>query len=404
MPSTTAVSFPGAQGQALAGRLVRPANEPRAWALFAHCFTCGKDLRGARRISESLAERGVAVLRFDFTGLGESEGDFADGTFSGDVADLVAAADWLRREHAAPRLLVGHSLGGAAALAAAPQIPETKALATIGAPADPAHVKHLLKDAEADLAAKGEAEVVLAGRRFTLRQGFVDDLTRQRLPEGLADLRRALLVLHAPLDQVVGVDNARRLFQAAKHPKSFVSLDGADHLLSRPADAHYAGDLIAAWASRYVEDAPTAPAPVPHGAVEVHGTRARYRTDVRVGPHLLLADEPRKMGGTDLGPGPYDYLLAGLGACTSMTLRMYADRKGWPLDEVRVRLSHRKVHAKDCEDCESTTGRIEEITRELQLEGDLDAEQRERLVEIADRCPVHRTLEGEIKVRTTAVD
>lgn len=399
MPIRT--TFAGSTGEALAAVIERPPGRPKAWALFAHCFTCSKDLHAARRISQSLAARGYGVLRFDFTGLGESEGDFADTHFSSNVADLVAAVDHLRNEHEAPRLLIGHSLGGAAVLAAAAHAPEAACVVTIGAPFDPAHVRKLIDKAAPDLSERGEAEVVLAGRRFRIKQQFVDDLEAQNQPEKIAALKKALLVLHAPGDTIVGVDNARQIFVAAKHPKSFVSLDNADHLLSRRKDADYVGELVATWAARYLPDSNEAP--LPHGAVTVEGGPSGFANSVHAGQHTLLADEPKTIpGGTDTGPSPYELLLAGLGACTSMTLRMYADRKKWPLDGVHVHLSHQKIHAKDCEDCETTEGRIDEIKRTVTIKGDLDEAQRTRLLEIADRCPVHRTLEGEIKIRTSA--
>jgi putative redox protein len=397
------VSFPGAAGNTLSGRLHLPPGEPAAYAVFAHCFTCGKDVHAAVRISAALAERGIATLRFDFTGLGESEGDFADTTFSGNVKDLVAACDWLRKERQAPRLLVGHSLGGAAVIAAAPGVPEVRAVATIGAPADPAHVRALLRPAVPELEARGEAEVSIAGRPFRIKKELLDDLARQESGAALAALGRALLILHSPGDTVVDVEQARRLFGAARHPKSFVSLDGADHLLSNREDARWAGGLIAAWAARYV-GAPAEPAlpdeAADGGEVIVRGGPTGFAQEVLAGRHRLAADEPEALGGTDTGPTPYGLLLASLGACTSMTLRMYADRKGWPLEAVTVRLRHDKVHAKDCADCELKEGHIDEIQRVVRVDGPLDDEQRRRLLEIANKCPVHRTLEGEIKVRT----
>lgn len=396
------ITFSGSQGAALAARIERPAASPRGWALFAHCFTCSKDLHAARQISASLAEAGFGVVRFDFTGLGESEGDFADTNFSSNVEDLLAAVASMRARGEAPQILVGHSLGGAAVLAAAGQVPEVAGVATIGAPFDPAHVRKLIDAAAPDLSEAGEAHVVLAGRRFRVKRQLLDDLEAQNQPARIAALRKALLVLHAPLDNVVGIDNARQIFVAAKHPKSFVALDGADHLLTRPADARYAGQVIAAWAARYLPEETTEA--VPHGPVRVTIGETGFACRVEAGRHSLLADEPRSVpGGTDTGPSPYDYLLAGLGACTAMTLRMYAERKQWPLTGVSVALEHRRVHASDCADCESTTGRVDEIERVITLDGPLDDEQRRRILEIADRCPVHRTLENEIKIRTRAV-
>ncbi|MDE2148988.1 MAG: OsmC family protein [Gammaproteobacteria bacterium] len=397
------LEFEGHDGSLLAARMDWPAAAPRACALFAHCFTCGKDIFAASRISAGLAALGIAVLRFDFTGLGMSQGEFANTNFSSNVADLIRAADFLRGKFQAPALLVGHSLGGAAVLAAAGEIPEVRAVATIGAPSEPAHITGAFGDQVDEIRARGELKVQLAGRPFRIQRQFLEDIERTRLRGRVERLGRALLVMHSPRDETVGIDHARRLFEAAKHPKSFVSLDDADHLLRRREDAEYAAQVLAAWASRYLpRDAAEAPA---SGSVEVTETRiGQYTQTVRVGRHALTADEPRSAGGDDAGPSPYDFLLAGLGACTSMTLRMYAQRKQLPLQRVSVRLRHARVHAADCEDCEHSQGQITEITREVVIEGALDDAQRARLLEIADKCPVHRTLTGEIKIRTRLAD
>ncbi len=396
------VRFPGAAGAELAGRLHRPPR-PRAFALFAHCFTCGKDLAAARRIADTLASRGVGVLRFDFTGLGESGGSFTDTTFSSNVDDLLAAARFLGETEAPPALLVGHSLGGAAVLAAAGSLPSVRAVATIGAPADPQHVAHLFDDARDELAATGEAVVRLAGRPFRIAQGFLDDLAEQRQGARLRALGRALLILHAPGDAVVGIDNARRLYQAARHPKSFVSLDGADHLLSRPADARYAAGLVATWAERYLPEPDADARPGDATVVQLAAARG-FAVDIVSAGHGLRADEPRAVGGDDTGPTPYGLLNAALGACTAMTLRMYAERKKWPLEDARITLRHRRVHAEDCADCETKTGSVDVIERSIALIGPLDEAQRARLLEIADRCPVHRSLHGEIVVESRLED
>jgi uncharacterized OsmC-like protein/pimeloyl-ACP methyl ester carboxylesterase len=395
--------FLNADGQRLAGLLDLPAGEVRAYALFAHCFTCGKDVHAARRIAAGLTALGIGVLRFDFTGLGSSEGEFANTTFSSNVADLVAAADQLRKVKRAPAILIGHSLGGAAVLAAAAAVPEARAVVTIAAPSDPAHVTGLIKDRLAQIEAGGEVEVTLAGRPFRIRRSFLEDVAEQKLSERIAALRRALLIFHSPTDDIVGIDNASRIFAAAKHPKSFVSLAGADHLLSRRSDAAYVANVIAAWAERYLEIAPqAADLPEDAGTVIVQETRqGPLQQEIQAGRHRLIADEPVSAGGQDSGPNPYDLLLAALGACTAMTLRLYAERKALPLERVTVRLVHGKIYAADCESCETKEGKIDRIERAIVLEGALDEAQRARLLEIADKCPVHRTLTSEVDIRTT---
>ncbi len=395
------VEFSGSQGATLAARLDTPNTAPRAWAVFAHCFTCSKDTKAAAYIARALAEAGFGVLRFDFTGLGGSGGDFANTHFSSNVEDLVAAADWLREQHGAPTLLIGHSLGGAAVLAAAQRIADCRAVATIGAPFDPAHVTKQFGDDLTIIAEQGQATVRLAGRPFTISRAFLDDLAGQAQAERIHRLKRPLLVLHAPQDTVVDVGNARAIFEAALHPKSFVSLDGADHLLNREDDARFAAQVIAAWAERYLP--PRAPETPVAGDdwvdVEETGTSA-FTVQVRAGRHRWLADEPVAVGGADAGPSPYDLLAAALGACTAMTLRIYAKQKQWPLGQVRVRLRHAKIHAADCEHCETQTGKIDRIERMLEIGGELDDTQRQRLLEIADKCPVHRTLHGEVDIVT----
>lgn len=399
MPSRR-TTFTGSDGTELAGRLELPSGTPTGTAVFAHCFTCGKDSIAAARVSRALAARGIAVLRFDFTGIGGSGGDFASTGFSSNVDDLVLAARHLAETVAPAALLVGHSLGGAAVLAAAARLPGVRAVVTIGAPADPAHVVGLLGPAADTAARDGQAEVVLGGRRFTIRGSLLADLALAHCRRSAAALRRPLLVLHAPGDELVGVDNARTIFDAARHPKSFVAVDGADHLLTRPADAVYVAETIATWAARHLPP-PDARAPG-DGTVVVTGTKDDgLRHAVVAGRHQGVLDEPEPAG-TDLGPTPYDALLAALGGCTAMTVRMYARRKCWPLDEVTVALRHDRIHATDCADCISTEGRIDRIAREITLTGDLDDEQRARLLEIADRCPVHRTLRGEITIETRA--
>lgn len=396
--------FANAQGEKLAALLDRPDGPVRAVALFAHCFTCGKDNKAARLIAHGLTSQGIAVLRFDFTGLGSSEGEFANTTFSSNVDDLVAAADHLRTQIAAPAILIGHSLGGAAVLAAAHRIAEARAVVTIAAPFDPAHVARLFGERVEEIRSKGEVEVTLAGRSFRVRRGLLDDIGEHNLAPRIAELRKALLVFHSPTDETVGIDNASHIFTAAKHPKSFISLAGADHLLRRPSDAAYVAHVIAAWAERYLEMAAPmrAAAEAESGEVFVRETRqGTFQQEIVAGAHRFLADEPVAAGGLDSGPGPYDLLLAALGACTSMTLRLYADRKQLPLTRTRVRLRHSRIYAADCAACETKEGMLDRIDRIINLEGELDAEQRKRLLEIADKCPVHRTLTSEIDIRTS---
>jgi uncharacterized OsmC-like protein/alpha-beta hydrolase superfamily lysophospholipase len=393
--------FPNARGERLAALLDRPPGEPQNYALFAHCFTCGKDVHAAKRVAEALMARGIAVLRFDFTGLGASEGEFANTTFSSNVADLVAAADHLRRTRRAPALLIGHSLGGAAVLAAAGAVPEARAVVTIAAPSDPGHVAGLLRDRLEEIQAQGEVEVAIAGRPFRIRREFLDDIAEQRLTAQIAGLRKALLIFHSPVDQIVGIDNASRIFAAAKHPKSFISLADADHLLSRRTDAVYVANVLAAWAERYLDAAPPPEIEAAVPGVLVTETReGRFQQLVKAGKHRSLADEPVSAGGLDSGPSPYDLLLAALGACTAMTLRLYAERKALPLERVSVALTHARIHAADCETCETEEGMLDRIDRTISLDGNLDDDARRRLLEIADKCPVHRTLTSEVEIRT----
>ena len=399
------LSFPGTSGDQLVARLERPDDGHWATALFAHCFTCSKDLKAVRRISRALVDEGVAVFSFDFTGLGESEGDFADTNFSSNLADLEAACRHLGTILEAPSLLLGHSLGGSAVLAVAQRLPAVKAVATIGAPSDPAHLAEKLERAAPELESEAVAQVSLGGRPFRIRRQLLADLRAQRLHAAITTLGRPLLIFHSPTDAIVGIEHARQIYDAAKHPKSFISLDGADHLLlQNPDDAAFIGRTLAAWMTRYVR--PTEPAVrplagLPHGEVLVEGGLSGFANSVWAGAHHLLADEPVNLGGTDTGPNPYEFLLAALGACTSMTLRMYADRKGWPLEGIRVHLAHGKIHAKDCGDCETKEGRIDRITRDIEVAGPLDDAQRARLLEIADRCPVHRTMHSEVNVVST---
>ena len=400
------VTFSNGRGQTLAGRIDYPVTgKPIGYALYAPCFTCSKNLRAIGHIAKTLAQHGIATLRFDFTGLGESEGDFADTNFTTSVGDFMAATHFLRDNYEAPEIVIGHSLGGAVALAATHDLPKVKAVVTIAAPASPAHIeRHLIGDLER-IHAAGEAEVRLAGRPIVIRDQLLHDIADIDLTGAIGSLGRPLLVLHSPIDNTVGVENAAQIFGAARHPKSFVSLDTADHLISGEADARYVAEVIASWSTRYISgdltshSQPDFVAGAPESVTTVR-TETGFRTDIISNGFALVADEPASVGGGNTGPTPYDYLLTALGSCTSMTLRMYADRKGWPLESAAVRLTHRKIHAADCSICETEKGMIDEIQREITLVGDLDREQRQRLMEIADRCPVHRTMHGEVAIHS----
>jgi uncharacterized OsmC-like protein/esterase/lipase len=399
---TERLTFPGHSGHDLAARLDMPDGPHLATALFAHCFTCSKDIPAARRIAQRLADQGIAVLRFDFTGLGHSQGEFANTTFSSNVDDLKAAAAMLAERGMAPSLLIGHSLGGAAVLKLAPELEGIKAVVTLGAPFDPEHVTHNFGGALDEIAANGKADVNLGGRPVTIGQDFVEDVSAANLKDAIAKSRAALLVMHAPLDAIVGVENATNIFVAAHHPKSFVTLDDADHLITNPDDACYAADVIASWSTRYLKLArPAPPIGTPEGVVRVREADPRgFLQDVYGGSnHHTLADEPLAYGGTNRGMSPYGFLAAALGACTSMTIRLYARRKGWPLKDISLDVSHDKMHAQDS----GTLEKVDAFKRVITLKGKLDDTQRARLLEIADKCPVHKTLERSSEVLTELV-
>lgn len=408
MAGVQKITFTGSKGETLAARMDMPAGLIRATAIFAHCFTCSKDILAAKRIAGELAAKGIAVLRFDFTGLGASEGDFANTNFSSNVGDLVLAADFLRQNYEAPSILVGHSLGGAAVLCAAGRVPEVKAVATIGAPGDAEHVIHNFGASLDEIERDGEATVSLAGRPFKIQKQFIDDVRTQSVEKHIGKMKAALMVLHSPIDQTVGIDNAAKIFTAAKHPKSFVSLDSADHLLSRPEDAAYAAEVIAAWASRFIgADKPVVDSSKWEGVLVAETGEGKFQNYVRSGDHRLLADEPTSVGGLDSGPSPYDFLAIALGACTSMTLRMYANFKKLDIGAVSVTVLHEKIHATDCEECAgevvSKGGKIDQFERRISIEGDVDPALHKKLLEIADKCPVHKTIEGTASVVTKIV-
>ncbi|MBY4891573.1 alpha/beta fold hydrolase [Rhodobacteraceae bacterium N5(2021)] len=398
--STERFTFPGHAGDLLAARLDLPDGPHLATALLAHCFTCGKDIAASRRIAARLNAHGIAVLRFDFTGLGHSDGEFENTSFTSNVTDLIAAADALSERGMAPSLIIGHSLGGAAVLRAAGRIASAKAVVTIGAPFDPAHVTHNFGDALATIVRDGVGDVQLGGRSVRIGRDFVNDVNEEKLAKDIATLGKALLVLHAPRDTIVGVENAAEIFVAAKHPKSFVTLDDADHLITRPADADYAADVIASWAGKYLDlKHPAPPIGAPEGVTRTSEVDPDgFLQDINAGPkHHVHADEPESYGGTDRGMTPYQFLAAGLGACTSMTIRMYARRKKWPLDHVAVDVTHNRVHAQDAG---VEIGPLDQFTRTITLTGTLDDAQRARLMEIADKCPVHRSLEAGAHIKT----
>lgn len=397
------ITFQNSDGNSLSGRIDFPLiGKPRAFVLFAHCFTCSKNLKSVEHISQAFTQEGMAVLRFDFTGLGQSKGDFADTNFTSNLSDLKDAYEYLEENFEAPQIIVGHSLGGAAVLHVAGQLAGVRAVATVGAPSTPTHVAHLLDSGKEELEKNGEAEISIGGRPFRMKKQFLDDLAENENRGNIKNLKKALLVLHSPQDNTVGIESAQEIFVEAMHPKSFVSLDGADHLLMKEEDAKYVGSVIAGWSKRYIEEREDEE--TPEGEVWTRVGEKGYTTEVIAGRHQLIADEPPSVGGQDLGPTPYGYLLSGLGACTAMTLRMYADFKKIPLEEVKVKLTHDKIHKMDGENSESSKGKIDQIKRMVSLKGDLTDEQRKRLIEIADRCPVHKTLEGKPEILTEEVD
>jgi len=395
------VSFTNSNDYELSARLELPVNQhPHTYAIFAHCFTCNKNLTAVRNISRALNMAGIAVLRFDFTGLGDSEGDFADTNFTSNVEDLIAAANYLTENYQTPRILIGHSLGGAAVLCAASKLPEVKAVATIGAPFDPHHVSHLFVDGLDKINTTGEADVMIGGRSFKVKKQFLEDLETQMIEDKLRNLRKSILVMHSPQDRTVEIENARRIYSTAHHPKSFISLDGADHLLTRKEDSLYAGDMIACWAKRYINQ-PAKEALKVEKQVAVRLGKTGFTSEVMVRQHSLTTDEPESIGGNDFGATPYELVAAGLGACTAMTIQMYARRKKWIVDEVTVHLDHKKDYAQDMNNVANEKPiKIDQFNREIILEGDLTDEQKGRLMEIADKCPVHRTLHGKVEINT----
>ena len=398
------VNFENSSSQVLSGILELPTNQkPQNFAIFAHCFTCNKNFHAPANISSTLASKGYGVLRFDFTGLGESEGEFADTNFSANVEDLIAAANFLESEYKAPTLLIGHSLGGAAALFAAKKIESLKCVATINAPSNLEHVQKHFKSSLEEINEEGYAKVNIGGRDFKIKKHFVEDLEKNKNATALKDIRKSLLILHSPQDKIVSIDHAEELYRAAWHPKSFISLDSSDHLLSRDRDSQYAARVIAAWASNYMEEIEEPLLETDHEVMANLGAEG-YTTQIVAGKHHFIADEPERIGGKDLGPNPYELISAALAACTSMTLQMYARRKKWQLENVETHVSHSKKHSVDCENCEDDSAKIDHFDREMIIEGDLDKKQTERLLEIADKCPVHKTLKSQARIDTRLIE
>ncbi len=396
------VQFKNNKGLILEGNIDFPIDQkPLSYALFAHFFTGNKNFTAVRNISKALTKNRIAVMRFDFTGLGNSEGDFADSNFSTNVNDLIAAAEYLRENHKAPKIVIGHSLGGAAGVFAANEIESIEAIVTIGAPAHPSHVEHLFEDHLEDIHLDGEATFEISGRQFTIKKQFLEDLGSKNLSELLKKSRKPILVFHSPQDKIVEIRNAKEIYNAAHHPKSFISLDGANHLLTNKDDSFYVGAVVSSWARRYITVEKEKELETDKQTVVRIG-RTNYSTEIVSRSHVMIADEPKKYGGLDAGATPYELLLGSLGACTAMTLRMYADRKKWDLDEVLVHLEHFKQHAEDCNSCsDDRTAKIDKFVRTIELVGDLTFNERKRLLEIANKCPVHRTLENKIEIETT---
>lgn len=404
------VTFQGHNGDLLAAKLILPNIPNNVGAVFSHCFTCSKDIMAARAICESLAQSGIAVLSFDFTGLGHSQGEFANTNFSSNVDDLLLACDYMQEQGYPVQLMVGHSLGGAAVISAAGRqtIASLKAVAVIGAPFEPHHVLDNFASKLDSIAEKGAVTVELANRAFTITQQFVEDVSESRLETSLEKMKCALLVMHAPLDTQVSVNHAALIFQQAKHPKSFVSLDDADHLLTKLADAKYAASVIASWAQRYLEQAPpTNSRPVAkvdsEEIVRVSEVALNtFKQYIDTNKQHIFADEPKHLGGTDEGLTPYQLLCAALGACTNMTIRMYANHKKIPLQSVSVDVSHNKIHMQDCASCdtEGANQKVDQFVRKISLKGELTDTERKGLLKIADKCPVHRTLHNVVEVIT----
>ena len=401
--NTVRLEIKNRKGLKLQAYLELPANQkPNHFAIFAHCFSCNSNFNAVKNISRSLSNHGFGVLRFDFTGLGKSEGEFAESHFSANVEDLLDVSNYLEKHHKAPSLLVGHSLGGAAVIVAASKLKNIKAVATVGAPANVNHVTHLFSHAIADVPEKGDVEVQISGRPFKINQDFVNDFSKTDLPKIIKNLRKPILVMHAPFDKTVGVENAHQIYHNAIHPKSFISLDNADHLLSKPADSIYVGNMIGSWVERYIE-------PEENKMITTEGEQLvghlnlledNFTTSIQTKKHSFIADEPISIGGDDFGPSPYDFLSAGLAACTVMTLKLYAERKKWDLHEVFVYITYSKKHSDDLDIDVDKPTRFDHLNKKLKFVGNLDEKQIQRLKEIASKCPVHKTLQNKVIIET----
>ncbi|KAA5828028.1 OsmC family protein [Algibacter amylolyticus] len=404
--SSLKLSIQNKKGHKLQAFLELPANQkPQHYAIFAHCFTCSSTLSAVRNISRSLTSHGFGVLRFDFTGLGRSEGEFAESHFSANVDDLLAVNAYLKTNYQAPSLLVGHSLGGAAVIVAASKLDNIKAVATVGAPATASHVTHLFSHDIDEVKEKGEVEVNIGGRPFKINEAFVNDFSKIDLPEITKNLRKPILIMHAPFDSIVGIDNAHKLYHDAHHPKSFVSLDGADHLLSDSKDSRYVGNIIGTWVQRYFvqEDNSMLDTKGEQLVAHLNLVEDNFTTSIQTKKHSFIADEPEHVGGDDFGPSPYDFLSAGLAACTVMTLKMYAQRKKWDLQEVYVYITYSKKHSDDLMLDLDKPKQIDHLQKRLKFVGNLDEKQKARLKEIAAKCPVHKTLTSETVIETEVI-
>ncbi len=398
--NSSKIQFPNSENELLAARLELPVDKKASqYAIFAHCFTCNKNLTAVRAISRALTQKGIGVLRFDFTGLGESEGEFSDTNFSSNVSDLISAHNFLKDNYNAPTLVIGHSLGGAAALITASTLDSIQAVVTIGSPSDPKHVVHLFDESIEQINAQGRAQVNIGGRPFEIKQQFLSDLKEKNMPKIVKSIRKPLLILHSPQDNTVEVKNAAEIYGWAHHPKSFVSLDGADHLLSDKQDALYVGDVIGSWSDRYLPQ-PKTKTLKSTAQVLARSTEEKFTTEILAEGFSFVADEPKELGGNEFGPSPYSFVASGLAACTAMTIKMYAQRKGWNIEKLDVEVNHGKDYAKDCEDCESPKTKIDQFERIISIEGDFSEKELNRMLEIANKCPVHKTLEATSEIKT----